>query len=75
MFFCLPFLLLFIISEDGKEEREVSNFTIINLLLVWFGPQKEQTLTFIVLFVQIVFSFIAFAIRYPLAAFLYDELK
>jgi len=59
------------LASEGATADEVSNFTLINLLLVWFGPMHERTLTLAVLAVQVLGSALAFLIRYPLAAALY----
>ena len=52
---------------------EINNLTLINFVLKIFGPMHEQTLTIFLLFIQIVFSCLAFFIRYPLALWFYGE--
>ena len=61
-------------SEDANADQ-ASNLTLINMLLVHFGPLHEQTLTTLVLVVQVLGSLVAFAIRYPLAALIYESLN
>lgn len=53
-----------------KENR--ANFTLLNLMLQIFGPMHEKTLCIYLLGFQVLCCGIAFAIRYHLAAYLYD---
>jgi UDP-N-acetylglucosamine--dolichyl-phosphate N-acetylglucosaminephosphotransferase len=48
-----------------------SNLTILNTLLVIFGPMKEQTLCSVLAGVQVAGSAVGFAIRYGLGAWVY----
>lgn len=57
-------------STDGVVTT--NNFTLINFLLVILGPQHEQQLTYYLLFVQTLFTVVAFVIRYPLAKYFYE---
>ena len=57
---------------DGEATITFNNLTLINLALVWFGPMHEDTLTKLLLCVQVLGSCVAFVIRYPLASFFYD---
>ena len=50
---------------------EVSNLTLINCLLVWFGPMHERTVTILVMLLQVLGTLVALAVRYPLASTLY----
>ncbi|KAG1687710.1 UDP-N-acetylglucosamine--dolichyl-phosphate N-acetylglucosaminephosphotransferase [Nymphon striatum] len=59
------------IGEDG-EYAECSNLTLINLILLIFGPLHERTLTTILLVIQVFCSFIAFLIRYQVAKLFYE---
>ena len=59
-------------KENGIETIEVNNFTLLNLLLLKFGPLHERNLTILVMIVQILASCLAFIIRYPLAHFFYE---
>ncbi|CAG8544252.1 13554_t:CDS:2 [Funneliformis caledonium] len=54
------------INEVGENNLEINNFTLLNLLLLRFGPLREQTLAIFVMIVQILASCIAFTIRYRL---------
>ncbi|KAI3645536.1 hypothetical protein MP228_008464 [Amoeboaphelidium protococcarum] len=56
-----------------SQATHVSNFTLINLILVWFGPMHEATTTNCVMAVQVAFSIIAFSIRYGLVLYFYPE--
>lgn len=49
-----------------------NNLTLINFLLIKFGPLHESHLTIALLCVQVVCSGLAFIIRYPLASLFYD---
>lgn len=57
-------------SKDGIVTT--NNFTLINFLLVILGPQHEQRLTHYLLVVQVLCTFVAFVIRYPLAKYFYE---
>ncbi|KAL0057140.1 tunicamycin resistance protein [Marasmius tenuissimus] len=58
-------------GHDG-EITETTNLTILNVLLVRFGPMREDRLVKVVVAVQIVGSVIAFLVRYGLASLVYD---
>lgn len=57
------------ISEDGKS---INNLTLINLVLIYGGPCREDVLARRVLMVQVACSAVAFFVRYPLAQLLYS---
>ena len=61
-------------DESSVAIVECNNLTIINLILRVTGPMKEQTLTMVLLGVQVFCSLLAFTIRYPLAFLLYGEI-
>lgn len=60
----------------GWQEKEgyviTNNLTLINLILLYFGPLHEAKLTSILIFIQMFFTGVAFVIRYPLASAFYD---
>ncbi|UJR36439.1 hypothetical protein I4U23_029162 [Adineta vaga] len=63
--------------EFKKYDNEImiatTNFTIINTVLCWCGPLHEETLTRILMLIQIVFgTLLTFFIRYYLVRFFYD---
>eukprot|EP00042_Codosiga_hollandica_P025326 m.111825 g.111825 ORF g.111825 m.111825 type:complete len:421 (+) comp51836_c0_seq1:2-1264(+) len=58
-----------------EANSQVSNFTIINMLLRWFGPMSEQRLCVYVLLVQVLGSAFAFGVRYKLAGVFYDVVE
>jgi UDP-N-acetylglucosamine--dolichyl-phosphate N-acetylglucosaminephosphotransferase len=62
-------------KPSGTGEVVMSNLTIINFVLYVCGPMREPRLTGTLLVVQLCASLLAFAIRYPLAALLYDVVK
>lgn len=68
-------ILTFLKLIDRKEDSDcinINNLTLINLMLIKFGPMHEQKLTILLLVFQIFCSCLAFLIRYPLASFFYD---
>ena len=84
----LPKLILFLaemfglcrvtaIVKDGDDKNwsEVTNFTIINLLLKITGPFHEEKVTTTLLIIQTVCSALAFLVRYPLANMLYPPVE
>ena len=65
------------IKMDGDKTVkmvECNNLTLINFILRLTGPMPEQTLTIVLLVIQILSSLVAFTIRYPLAYMLYGEI-
>lgn len=67
-------LRLLKVSEEVSDEGlvECNNFTLINLALRVRGPTNEKHLTSFLLFLQVVCSVLAFAVRYLLARLFYD---
>jgi UDP-N-acetylglucosamine--dolichyl-phosphate N-acetylglucosaminephosphotransferase len=63
-------------EDEGRvvEMVECNNLTLINFLLKLTGPLHEETLTIILLGIQVASSILAFAIRYPLAYLLFGEI-
>ena len=61
-------------DEKTVEMVELNNLTLINFILRLTGPMGEQKLTVVLLVIQILCSFLAFTIRYPLAYLLYGEI-
>ncbi|CAM4778810.1 unnamed protein product [Rotaria magnacalcarata] len=61
-------------NNDGERFISTTNFTIINTVLCWFGPLHEETLSRILILIQIVLgSLLTFFIRYYLVKFFYDS--
>jgi len=58
--------------DKQKKCLTCTNLTILNFLLNFTGPIKEDTLTKLVIMVQLAGSVLAFGIRYGLAGFLYE---
>ena len=54
------------------KSAKVSNFTLINLILVQFGPMTEQNTAISVMVVQTFCSIIAFIVRYGLVHVVYN---
>jgi UDP-N-acetylglucosamine--dolichyl-phosphate N-acetylglucosaminephosphotransferase len=59
---------------EEEDSIEINNFTLMNLLLLRFGPLHERTLAILVMIVQILASCLAFIIRYRLVHFFYEVL-
>ncbi|OAQ22769.1 hypothetical protein K457DRAFT_159713 [Linnemannia elongata AG-77] len=59
-------------SKTGKRPLEMTNLTILNLILLKAGPMSERNLTISVMVVQFCCSLVAFFIRHRLVAFVYD---
>ncbi len=74
--YVLGIFMLFGLAEinevEGENSIEINNFTILNLLLLKFGPLHERTLAIFVIIVQILASCLAFTIRYRLVHFFYE---
>lgn len=63
------------VNDANPEAVVMSNLTIINLTLKLVGPQPEARLTLILVAIQSACSLLAFAIRYGLAAMVYDHVR
>lgn len=76
-FYLYSILGLIDVKKRGEDEEfiECTNFTVINLMLRFFGPMHERTLTILLMFIQILGSCIAFFIRYQLASLFYDVVE
>lgn len=63
-----------LIKWDEKDDEIVTNnFTLINFAIYLFGPMHEQRLTYLLCGFQVLCTFVAFAIRYPLAVYFYGR--
>ncbi|KAI9839219.1 MAG: hypothetical protein M1819_003212 [Sarea resinae] len=69
--------LLKIESNADGEIVESSNFTILNLWLVWFGPMREDRLAMGILAMQMVVGLLGLVVRHRLALWVFrdDNLK
>ncbi|KAI8580457.1 hypothetical protein K450DRAFT_237126 [Umbelopsis ramanniana AG] len=65
------FGLVRIIYNEQGEPTDCNNFTLINLVLVWFGPMNEGKTTAVILLIQGLCSCIGFFIRYKLVQYVY----
>ncbi|RIA94959.1 glycosyl transferase family 4-domain-containing protein [Glomus cerebriforme] len=72
--FVLKIFVSFGLAETNEVENsiEINNFTLMNLLLLRFGPLHEKTLTILIMVLQILASCLAFIIRYRLVHFFYE---
>lgn len=61
------------VSAGGKKKSMTcTNLTILNFLLNFTGPIKEDSLTKLVIILQLAGSVLAFSIRYGLAGLFYE---
>ncbi|XP_074833165.1 UDP-N-acetylglucosamine--dolichyl-phosphate N-acetylglucosaminephosphotransferase isoform X2 [Carettochelys insculpta] len=58
--------------DEDEDYTECNNMTLINFVIKLIGPASEQTLTILLLLIQVVGSAIAFLIRYQLVRLFYD---
>lgn len=56
-------------SEKGK--RTLSNFTLLNVLLIRFGPMREDKLAVLMMMVQAMFCLAGFVVRYYLSTLIF----
>ncbi|XP_037929571.1 UDP-N-acetylglucosamine--dolichyl-phosphate N-acetylglucosaminephosphotransferase-like [Teleopsis dalmanni] len=66
------FLKLISWKDHADGRITTNNFTLINFVLVIFGPVHENIVTYMLLGLQVICSIVAFFIRYPLANLFYD---
>lgn len=59
--------------ERSAKTYRVNNLTLLNLVLIHFGPMNEQNLTITILAIQSVCSLMAFLIRFKLVSLFYDS--
>lgn len=59
--------------EDGS--IKLSNLTLINVVLYWFGPMREDKLTLTLLAIQALSSGLAFMIRYRLVTLIFAAVE
>ena len=64
-------LVRLVTNEDGLI-LETSNFTILNLWLVWFGPRREDRLAIEILAMQTVCGLFGLFVRHRLALWVFD---
>ncbi|KAG9229415.1 putative UDP-N-acetylglucosamine:dolichyl phosphate N-acetylglucosamine-1-phosphate transferase [Amylocarpus encephaloides] len=65
-------LLRVTINEDGTI-TESTNFTLLNLWLVWFGPKREDRLATEILIMQTIIGFLGLFIRHNFALLLFEK--
>ena len=66
-------LRLLRVYQQTKEEITVNNFTILNLLLVLFGPLREDYLAALLMKTQTLCSILAFIVRHYLANYIFPK--
>eukprot|EP00750_Incisomonas_marina_P025498 INCI5513.1.p1 GENE.INCI5513.1~~INCI5513.1.p1 ORF type:complete len:474 (+),score=61.00 INCI5513.1:104-1525(+) len=63
--------LAFVERRDDSTVR-MSNLTVINFVLFWVGPLREDQLTLVLLVLQTICSIIGFLIRFQFAGIIYN---
>ncbi|KAI4186272.1 MAG: hypothetical protein LQ346_005721 [Caloplaca aetnensis] len=69
----LPVPLIAIRLNDDGDVIQSTNFTILNLWLVWFGPQREDTLATAIIGVQIMVGLVGLFVRHKMALLVFRE--
>lgn len=67
------FKLLRVTTNSEGQIIESTNFTILNLWLVWFGPKREDRLAIEILVMQAVVGFLGLFIRHNFALLLFES--
>jgi UDP-N-acetylglucosamine--dolichyl-phosphate N-acetylglucosaminephosphotransferase len=65
--------LLQVDTNEVGEITETSNFTILNLWLVWFGPKREDRLAIEILVMQTIVGFLGLLIRHNCALWIFES--
>lgn len=73
MVWLLELLYLAKIKRDDKGDWiDCNNLTLINVILMWFGPMREERLVYAIASIQIFGALVGFFIRYSLVHFVYN---
>lgn len=67
------FHLLRVTTNEEGRITESTNFTLLNLWLVWFGPKREDKLAMEILVMQTVVGFFGLFIRHNFALLLFEK--
>ncbi|KAK0411188.1 hypothetical protein QR680_005536 [Steinernema hermaphroditum] len=62
-------------EKDGEQWVRINNLTILNLILKFIGPMREDKLTWCFLGLQVLCSCLALFIRFGLASLVYDVVE
>jgi UDP-N-acetylglucosamine--dolichyl-phosphate N-acetylglucosaminephosphotransferase len=65
--------LLRVTTNEAGEIIESSNFTILNLWLVWFGPKREDRLAIEILAMQFVVGLLGLFVRHNCALWIFES--
>lgn len=71
------FKLIELERDEAGNVRRFSNMTLINLILVWFGPMREDTLCLVILGIQFLVGILMIYVRHTIGPWLfgYDNLN
>jgi len=72
---CEMFHLAKVETGDAEGQVRMSNMTIINFVLFFFGPMHERRLTSVLLLLQLLCSCLALLLRYQLAGLFYEVVR
>jgi len=65
--------LLDVRMNEAGEIIETSNFTILNLWLVWFGPKREDRLAIEILVMQVLAGLFGLFVRHNFALWIFEN--
>lgn len=65
--------LLDVRTNEAGEIIETSNFTILNLWLVWFGPKREDRLAIEILVMQVLVGLFGLFVRHNFALWIFEN--
>lgn len=63
--------LIKLIKDNNGKITKISNFTLINLVIIWFGPKVEGDLCSIILKLQFLVGFLMLILRHTLAPYIF----
>jgi UDP-N-acetylglucosamine--dolichyl-phosphate N-acetylglucosaminephosphotransferase len=67
-------LKLLKIYNRNKDEITTNNFTLLNILLIWFGPMREDRLAMLLMAIQMFCCLCAFLVRHHLSVYIFPRL-
>ncbi|KAK2735777.1 tunicamycin resistance protein [Myotisia sp. PD_48] len=67
------FRLLRVTKRENGEIIETTNLTLLNLMLLWFGPMREERLAIYIVLLQVFCGFVGLVVRHKLALWVFRE--
>lgn len=65
--------LLEVKCDEAGVVKESSNFTVLNLWLVWFGPRREDRLAWEIVGVQFLVGLLGLFVRHNCALWIFER--